>query len=152
MLTHPSDVKKVLIGVGAGITAGSLLTHPIDQLDVVIEPAVIDAVKLFAADTHDAFNDPRCHVYVEDARTFLTLTPERYDLIVSVPSNPWVSGVAGLFSQDFFRIARQRLAPGGRMVQWLHTYSHRASWCAWSCAHFAIRSNTVPPGSGPMTW
>jgi predicted membrane-bound spermidine synthase len=124
VLTHPREVKKVLlIGVGAGITAGSLLTHDLEQLDVVeISPAVIEAVKLFAPDTHDAFNDPRCHVYVEDARTFLTLTPERYDLIVSVPSNPWVSGVSGLFSQDFFRVARERLAPGGRVVQWIHTY------------------------------
>lgn len=128
VLTHPGAVKKVLlIGVGAGITAGSLLTHPIEQLDVVeISPAVIDAAKLFAPDAHDALNDPRCHVYVEDARAFLTLTAERYDLIVSVPSNPWVSGVSGLFSQDFFRIARDRLAAGGRIVQWLNTYESSA--------------------------
>jgi hypothetical protein len=61
-------------------------------------------------------------VHIEDARTFLTLSPEKYDLIVSVPSNPWVTGVSGLFSRDFFRVARERLAPGGRMVQWIHTY------------------------------
>ncbi len=124
VLTHPREVKKVLlIGVGAGITAGSLLTHPIEQLDVVeISPAVIEGVKLFAKDTHDAFADPRCHVYVEDARTFLALRREKYDLIVSVPSNPWVSGVSGLFSQDFFRVAREKLADDGRIVQWIHTY------------------------------
>jgi predicted membrane-bound spermidine synthase len=124
VLSHPHEVKRVLlVGVGAGITAGSLLTHPLERLDVVeISPAVIDAAKLFAPDNHDALADPRCHVFVEDARTFLTLSKERYDLIVSVPSNPWVSGVSGLFSQDFFRVARERLAPGGRIVQWIHTY------------------------------
>jgi spermidine synthase len=124
MLTAPHPVKKVLmIGVGTGITAGSLLTHPLEQLDVVdISPAVIEGVKYFEADTHDAFHDPRCHVYVEDARTFLTLSHEKYDLIVSEPSNPWVSGVAGLYSQDFFRVAREKLAPDGRVVQWIHTY------------------------------
>ncbi len=124
VLTHPGEVKKVLlVGIGAGITAGSLLAHPIDRLDIVeISPAVLDAAKLFSADNRDALNDPRCHVHIEDARTFLTLSPEKYDLIVSVPSNPWVTGVSGLFSRDFFRIARERLAPGGRMVQWIHTY------------------------------
>lgn len=124
VLSHPAEVKKVLlVGVGAGITAGSLLAHPIERLDVVeISPAVIDAAKLFAPDNRDALADPRCHVFIEDARTFLTLSQDRYDLIVSVPSNPWVSGVSGLFSQDFFRVAREKLAPGGRIVQWIHTY------------------------------
>ncbi|MFZ5442467.1 MAG: methyltransferase [Myxococcota bacterium] len=124
VLTHPGEVKKVLlVGIGAGITAGSLLAHPLERLDVVeISPAVLDAAKLFAPDNRNALADPRCHVHLEDARTFLTLSPEKYDLIVSVPSNPWVTGVSGLFSRDFFRVARERLAPGGRMVQWIHTY------------------------------
>ena len=124
VLTHPGDVKKVLlVGIGAGITAGSLLAHDIERLDIVeISPAVLDAARLFAGDNRNALNDPRCHVHLEDARTFLTLSPEKYDLIVSVPSNPWVTGVSGLFSRDFFRVARERLAPGGRMVQWIHTY------------------------------
>lgn len=124
ILTHPKEVKRVLlVGVGAGITAGSLLAHPIERLDVVeISPAVVDAAELFKLDHRDAFKDPRCHVYIEDARTFLTLSQEPYDLIVSVPSNPWVSGVSGLFSRDFFEMAKGKLAPGGRLVQWIHTY------------------------------
>lgn len=123
-LMHPREVKKVLlVGIGAGITAGSLLSYDLERLDVVeISPAVLDAAKLFSKDNRDALSDPRCHVHIEDARTFLTLSPEKYDLIVSVPSNPWVTGVSGLFSRDFFRVARERLAPGGRMVQWIHTY------------------------------
>ncbi|MDP1828672.1 MAG: spermidine synthase [Archangium sp.] len=124
ILTHPREVKRVLlVGVGAGITAGSLLAHPIERLDVVeISPAVVEAAAIFKPDHHDAFNDPRCHVHIEDARTFLALSTEPYDLIVSVPSNPWVSGVSGLFSRDFFEMAKGKLAPGGRLVQWIHTY------------------------------
>jgi spermidine synthase len=124
ILTHPSEVKKVLlVGVGAGVTAGSILAHPIERLDVVeISPAVVDAAKFFSPDNRDALADPRCHVHLEDARTFLMLSREKYDLIVSVPSNPWVSGVSGLFSRDFFRVAREHLAEGGRVVQWIHTY------------------------------
>jgi predicted membrane-bound spermidine synthase len=129
ILTHPREVKRVLlVGVGAGITAGSLLAHPIERLDVVeISPAVVEAAALFKADHHDAFNDPRCHVHIEDARTFLALSTEPYDLIVSVPSNPWVSGVSGLFSRDFFEMAKGKLAPGGRLVQWIHTYESSVS-------------------------
>ena len=124
VLTHPGEVKKVLlVGMGAGITAGSLLTYPIDRLDVVeISPAVIEAARLFGDDNHHALDDPRCKVHIEDAKTFLLLSPEKYDLIVSVPSNPWVSGVSGLFSRDFFQVASAHLAPGGRIVQWFHAY------------------------------
>lgn len=124
VLTHPGEVKRVLlVGMGAGITAGSLLTHPIDVLDVVeISPAVIEAARLFGDDNGHALDDPRCRVHIEDAKTFLLLSPEKYDLIVSVPSNPWVSGVSGLFSRDFFQVASAHLAPGGRIVQWFHTY------------------------------
>jgi len=129
VLLHPKEVKRVLlVGVGAGITAGSLLSHPIERLDVVeISPAVVEAAAIFKPDHHDAFNDPRCHVYIEDARTFLALSTEPYDLIVSVPSNPWVSGVSGLFSRDFFEMAKSKLAPGGRLVQWIHTYESSVS-------------------------
>lgn len=124
VLTHPGEVKRVLlVGMGAGITAGSLLTHPIDRLDVVeISPAVIEAARLFGEDNHHALDDPRCKVHIEDAKTFLLLSPEKYDLIVSVPSNPWVSGVSGLFSRNFFQVASAHLAPGGRIVQWFHAY------------------------------
>ncbi|MDP3153808.1 MAG: spermidine synthase [Archangium sp.] len=129
VLMHPREVKRVLlVGVGAGITAGSLLAHPIERLDVVeISPAVVEAAAIFKPDHHDAFNDPRCVVHIEDARTFLQLSTEPYDLIVSVPSNPWVSGVSGLFSKDFFEMAKSKLAPGGRLVQWIHTYESSVS-------------------------
>jgi spermidine synthase len=129
VLTHPQKVKRVLlVGVGAGITAGSLLTHELERLDVVeISPAVVEAAAIFKPDHHDAFSDPRCVVHIEDARTFLQLSTEPYDLIVSVPSNPWVSGVSGLFSKDFFEMAKGKLAPGGRLVQWIHTYESSVS-------------------------
>ncbi len=123
-LTHPGEVKRVLlVGMGSGITAGSLLSYPIDVLDVVeISPAVIEAARLFGDDNGHALDDPRCKIHIEDAKTFLLLSLQKYDLIVSEPSNPWVSGVSGLFSRDFFQVASAHLAPGGRLVQWFHTY------------------------------
>lgn len=124
-LLHDGGPPKrvLLIGMGAGITAGSLLTHDLERLDIVeISPAVIEAARLFGADNLHALDDPRAVVTIDDARTFLLLSKHQYDLIVSVPSNPWVSGVSGLFSRDFFQVLKGHLAPGARVVQWIHTY------------------------------
>jgi spermidine synthase len=124
MLLHPGPVKRVLVvGLGTGITAGSLLQYPVERVDVVeISPQVVAAARLFKDDNHHALDDPRLVMHVDDAKTFLLLAKEPYDLIVSEPSNPWVSGVSGLFSRDFFEVAKRHLGPGGRIAQWVHTY------------------------------
>ncbi|MFT3843399.1 MAG: methyltransferase [Myxococcaceae bacterium] len=110
--------RVLLVGLGSGITAGALLTHPIERLDVVeISPAVADAAKYFASDNHAALDDPRLHLHLEDAKTFLSLSKDQYDLIVSAPPSPGASGDVGLFTIDFFRAAKAHLAQGGRLVQ-----------------------------------
>ncbi|WIG98612.1 fused MFS/spermidine synthase [Myxococcus sp. SDU36] len=123
-LLHPREPKTVLlVGAGAAITAGSVLAHPVEHLDMVeIAPAVIDAARLFKADNRNAVDDPRTHVHVDDAKTFMALSPRKYDLVVSVPSNPWVAGVSGLFTRDFFQTVDRHLADDGVLVQWIHTY------------------------------
>ncbi|MCY1031220.1 fused MFS/spermidine synthase [Corallococcus sp. BB11-1] len=123
-LLQPRDPKNVLlIGSGAAITAGSVLAHPVERLDLVeISPAVIDAARLFKDDNRNAVDDPRTHIHIDDAKTFMALAPIKYDLIVSVPSNPWVAGVSGLFTRDFFQLVDKHLADDGVLVQWIHTY------------------------------
>ncbi|MFB1484980.1 fused MFS/spermidine synthase [Corallococcus sp. RDP092CA] len=124
VLLHPRDPKNVLlVGSGAAITAGSVLAHPVERLDMVeISPAVIEAARLFKADNRNAVDDPRTHVHIDDAKTFMALAPIQYDLIVSVPSNPWVTGVSGLFTRDFFQLVDKHLTDDGVLVQWIHTY------------------------------
>ncbi len=123
-LLSTRPVKRVLlIGMGTGVTAGSILTHPVEHVDLVeISPKVIEASNLFAADTYRANEDPRLHIHIDDAKSFLARQTEKYDLIVSQPSNPWVSGVSGLYSRDFFEVAREHLADDGLIVQWIHSY------------------------------
>lgn len=123
-LLHERAPKKVLlIGAGAALTAGAVLTHPIEQLDMVeISPAVIEGAKLFKGANRAALEDPRLHVFIDDAKDFLALRGGTYDLIISVPSNPWVTGVSGLFSREFFEVMHRHLADDGLLVQWLHTY------------------------------
>jgi spermidine synthase len=119
------DQKSVLvIGLGSGITAGAVARHPIERLDIVeIEPAVVQASGFFTRENRDVLKDTRVRLVLADARNFLLTTPERYDVIISEPSNPWIGGVASLFSLESFRLARERLRPGGVMAQWVQSYS-----------------------------
>jgi Spermine/spermidine synthase domain len=97
--------------------------HSVRRLDIVeIEPAVVEASRYFTAQNGDVLRDPRARLVVADGRNFLLTTPSRYDVITSAPSNPWIGGVASLFSREFFGLASQRLRPGGLMVQWVQGY------------------------------
>ncbi|HEV2521279.1 MAG TPA: fused MFS/spermidine synthase [Candidatus Acidoferrales bacterium] len=123
-LAHPPR-RVLLIGFGSGMTASALAGYPeMERLDVVeIEPAVLGAAPLLAQLNRDVLEDPRVQVTLDDARNFLFTTRERYDLIISEPSNPWIAGVATLFTREFYRAARAHLAPGGVFVQWIQAYS-----------------------------
>ena len=119
---HPSEVA--IIGLGSGVTVGAALRHPITRVDVVeLSPEVVAASRLFDEDNQHALDDPRTHLIVGDGRTHLLLASRQYDVIVSEPSNPWIAGVAALFTREFFLAARARLAPGGLICQWAHTYN-----------------------------
>jgi predicted membrane-bound spermidine synthase len=124
MLLHPREPKNVLlVGVGSGVTAGAVLTHPIERMDIVeISPAVVAGARHFAEENHHALEDKRAFVHIDDAKTFMALAPRKYDLIISEPSNPWVAGVAGLFTRDFFQTVDEHLTEDGVLVQWIHTY------------------------------
>ncbi len=118
--------KRVLvIGFGGGMTVSALARYPdLERLDCVeIEPAVLGAAPLLTSLNRNVLQDPRMHIIYDDARNFLFTTHEKYDLIVSEPSNPWVAGVATLFTQEFYRAAQARLTPGGVFVQWVQAYS-----------------------------
>jgi predicted membrane-bound spermidine synthase len=123
LVLRPQARDMLVVGLGSGITAGSALTHPIGRLDVVeLSRGVVEAERFFQEHNGRPLDDPRLSLHVEDAKTFLQLSPRRYDLIVSEPSNPWIAGVGNLFSADYYREARARLKPGGLMVQWFHLY------------------------------
>jgi spermidine synthase len=71
----------------------------------------------------NALADPRTHLIVGDGRSHLALSNQKYDVIVSEPSNPWIAGVSSLFTKEFFESARERLAPGGIICQWANAYN-----------------------------
>lgn len=124
LLIHDDPRDVAIIGLGSGVTVGSALRHPIARADVIeISPEVVDASRFFDAENHRALADPRTNLIVGDGRSHLLLTPKKYDVIISEPSNPWIAGVAALFTREFFEGARDRLAPGGLICQWTNAYN-----------------------------
>jgi spermidine synthase len=122
---HPNTAHAANIGFGSGLSSHTLLASPqLERLDSIeIEPLMVEAARQgFAARTHDVFEDPRSHIVYEDAKTFFAASREPYDLIVSEPSNPWVSGVATLFSDEFYGRIVQYLRPDGYFAQWVQIY------------------------------
>ncbi|HEX3375393.1 MAG TPA: fused MFS/spermidine synthase [Candidatus Acidoferrales bacterium] len=117
--------RVLLIGFGSGMTASALVGYPgIERLDIVeIEPAVVGAAPLLAQLNRNVLLDSRVHVTFDDARNFLFTTREKYDLIISEPSNPWIAGVATLFTREFYAAVHGRLSPDGVFVQWMQAYS-----------------------------
>ena len=123
LLLHPNPKRAAILGLGSGVTLGSALTHPLSEATVLeISPEVVDASKYFEAENHGALADARTKLIVGDGRTHLMLGRQSYDVIVSEPSNPWMAGIASLFTREFFAGARERLTPGGVLCQWAHTY------------------------------
>jgi spermidine synthase len=125
LLLHPKPKSALVIGLGSGVTAGAALSHPLLRVDAVeISAEVASAARRFFAKVNKrALDDPRLRLLVSDGRNHVALTRERYDVIISEPSNPWMAGVSALFTRDFFQLARERLAPGGLFCQWAHVYN-----------------------------
>jgi spermidine synthase len=124
MSLAPQARSAAVIGLGSGLTTHTLLSNPrLEVVDTVeIEAEVVKAAARFRPRNELAYADPRSRITIDDAKTFFSTYGKTYDLIVSEPSNPWVSGVAGLFSDEFYRHARRHLAPGGLFVQWIQLY------------------------------
>lgn len=121
---HPQAKTVANIGLGSGLTAHTLLCNPsLQQVDTVeIEPSMVEAAKNFKHRVNLAYTDPRSKIFIDDAKTFFSTHRKNYDIIISEPSNPWVSGVGGLFSEEFYRMINNNLNTDGLFVQWLQLY------------------------------
>ena len=116
--------RAFVVGFGSGATTRTIADVPgVARIDVAeIERTVLRASGDFRDVNRDVLADARVHVIEDDARSALMLADSAYDLIVSEPSNPWIAGVASLFTRDYFEVVGRRLAPGGVFCQWLQMY------------------------------
>ena len=123
LLLAPRLRNALVVGFATGVTAGAILQSPIEAVTCVeLEPATVNGSRFFEHVNQHPLNDPRLHLVIDDARTYLRVVPTRYDMIVSEPSHPWVPGVANLFTREFFQLGRDRLNDDGIFVQWLQIY------------------------------
>jgi spermidine synthase len=117
--------RVLVIGFASGVTVGSVARHAaVERIEAVeIEPGIVKASHFFDGVNGKPLDDPRVRVVLDDGRTLLSSTHEPYDVIISEPSNPWLSGVSNLFTREFFAAAHGALTPGGRLLQWIHLYA-----------------------------
>lgn len=126
VLFHRSKEQSVfLVGYGSGVTVGSIAIAPmVKEVDVVeLEPAVYEASdRFFGSFNNQPDKNPKVRRLLGDGRNVLLAGGKRYDVIVSEPSNPWIAGVATLFTREFYQLAKQHLKPGGVFCQWAQLY------------------------------
>jgi spermidine synthase len=123
VLIAPKIDNGLIIGYATGVPVGAMLQSPVQSVTCIeLEPATIEASRYFEHVNNHPLQDPRTKLIIDDARTFLRVMPNRYDMIVSEPSHPWVPGVANLFTQEFFELGRDRLSDDGVFVQWVQIY------------------------------
>jgi hypothetical protein len=123
-ILHPHPQQAIVIGLGTGSTAGWLGKIPsLKKVDVVeLEPSILEVARACKPVNQDVLHNPKVQILFGDAREVLLTTPERYDLIFSEPSNPFRSGIASLFTQEYYRAIDARLHSEGIFIQWVQAY------------------------------
>lgn len=124
-LLHPNLRSVLVVGCGAGVTAGSFVLYPSVERIVIceIEPIIPPAASLyFGPENNFVMDDPRVEVVIDDARHYILKTREKFDIITSDPIHPWVKGSAALYSNEYFELCREHLNPGGLITQWVPLY------------------------------
>jgi len=124
-LLSEKTAKIMVIGLGTGVTAGELTLYPeVEDIDVAeISPSVVEALPLFRQSTHGLDRNPIVRIHTEDAFRIMGRSKKKWDIVISEPSNPWVTGVDLLFTQEFYKLVREHLTPNGMLVQWAQIYA-----------------------------
>jgi spermidine synthase len=124
-LIHGQPRSALIVGFGAGVTAGTFVLQPSIQRIVIceMEPMIPKTTKkYFHTEHYDVLDDHRTQVFYDDARHYILTTPEKFDIITSDPIHPFVKGSAMLYSQEYFKMVKGRLNPGGIVTQWVPLY------------------------------
>jgi spermidine synthase len=124
-LIHPNPRSVLIVGFGAGVTAGSFVPFPeVDRIVICeLEPLIPPATtRYFGTENYTVARDPRTKIFYDDARHFVLTTPEKFDIITSDPIHPWVKGTSTLYSKEYYELCKRHLNPGGVVTQWVPLY------------------------------
>jgi spermidine synthase len=124
-LLHDNPEDVLIVGFGSGVTVRAALEVPgVEEVECVeIEPAVFETAEYFDSVNEGVYLNPRAIYFIDDARSHIIASMKKYDVIISEPSNPWISGIGNLFSKEFYKISLSRLKEGGIFAQWVQLYS-----------------------------
>ena len=124
-LVHPGPRSVLVVGFGAGVTAGSFVPYPevrsitICELEPLIPPA---STQFFGKQNNWVLNDSRTRVVYDDARHYIYTARDKFDVITTDPIHPWVKGTSTLYSKEYYELVKRHLNPGGVVAQWLPIY------------------------------
>ena len=124
-LLNPKPRSVLVVGFGAGVTAGTFVTYPEIKHVVIceIEPLIPQMVSgYFIGENYNVVKDPRVEIVYDDARRFILTSKEKFDVITSDPIQPWVKGAATLYTREYFELVKRHLKPGGVVTQWVPLY------------------------------
>ena len=124
-LFHPNPKSVLIVGFGAGVTAGSFTVYPGMEKIVIceMEPLVPRTANIFFPhENYDVIHDRRTKINFDDARHYILTSPDKFDIITSDPIHPWVKGSATLYSKEYFELVKAHLNPGGIVTQWVPLY------------------------------
>jgi spermidine synthase len=122
---NPGAKRAAVIGLGTGMTTRAISTFPmIEEIEVLeIEPAMVKTATFFNEKNGRILEDRRVRVIPTDGRNYILATPKKYDVISAEPSNPWIAGVANLYTREFYEVIKAKLNENGVFAQWVHNYS-----------------------------
>lgn len=124
LLLHPGAERAAVIGLGTGMTAKAVGAFPLREIEVLeIEPAVVEAAAFFNDKNGKILEDRRIRLIPTDGRNYILATPKLYDVITAEPSNPWIAGIANLYTREFYEVVKSKLREDGIFAQWFHNYS-----------------------------
>jgi len=124
-MLHPGPKSVLVVGFGAGVTAGTFVVHPsvqkitICELEPLIPPV---SGEYFRRENYSVLTDARTEIHYDDARHFILTSKEKFDIITSDPIHPWVKGTSSLYSKQYFELVKEHLNPGGIVTQWVPLY------------------------------
>ncbi|MBI2351880.1 MAG: fused MFS/spermidine synthase, partial [Deltaproteobacteria bacterium] len=124
LLFHPAGERAAVIGLGSGMTAKAVGAFPLREIEVLeIEPAIADVAGFFHDKNGKILEDRRVRLIPTDGRNYILATPKLYGVITAEPSNPWIAGIANLYTREFYEVVKSKLTEDGVFAQWFHNYS-----------------------------
>jgi hypothetical protein len=145
MLFHRDAKAVMVLGLASGVTAGEVLHYPVEQLDVIdISRQVVTASDFFIPWNNKVLSNSKTNLIIQDGRAHLQLTRQKYDVIISEPSNPWMAGLAALFTRDFFELAEEIF------LNWLKTDSTPMVYSSNSCTLTRWIGPPLPLSDAPL--